>query len=184
MARWLLSTATGLSLPHAHPRTSTEGGVELDGEANFASVDRHCELEGVRILGLDPGLATLGYGCIEVQGNTCQVCDFGVITTPADAPVGDRLQNLYTDLHTLIPTLQPDWVALERLFFYKMSHTIVVAQARGVILLVLSQLHCPLLEFTPPPSQTSPHRLWQCHKNGRSTGGATGTPSRHPPQAG
>lgn len=104
----------------------------------------------MRILGLDPGLATLGYGCIEIHGNTCQVCDFGVITTPAAAPMGDRLQSLYTDLHTLIPALQPDLVALERLFFYKMSHTIVVAQARGVILLVLSQLHCPLMEFTPP----------------------------------
>ncbi|MFN4280596.1 crossover junction endodeoxyribonuclease RuvC [Thermosynechococcus sp.] len=104
----------------------------------------------MRILGLDPGLATLGYGCIEVQGNTCQVCDFGVITTPADTAVGDRLRSLYNDLHTLIPALQPDWVALERLFFYKMSHTIVVAQARGVILLVLSQLQCPLMEFTPP----------------------------------
>lgn len=104
----------------------------------------------MRILGLDPGLATLGYGCIEIHGNTCQVCDFGIITTPSDAPVGDRLQSLYTDLHTLISALQPDWVALERLFFYKMSHTIVVAQARGVILLVLSQLHCPLMEFTPP----------------------------------
>lgn len=104
----------------------------------------------MRILGLDPGLATLGYGCIEIHGNTCQVCDFGVITTPSDAPVGDRLQRLYNDLHTLVPALQPDWVALERLFFYKMSHTIVVAQARGVILLVLSQLHCPLMEFTPP----------------------------------
>ncbi len=104
----------------------------------------------MRILGLDPGLATLGYGCIEIHGNTCQVYDFGVITTPSDAPVGDRLQSLYNDLHTLVPALQPDWVALERLFFYKMSHTIVVAQARGVILLVLSQLHCPLMEFTPP----------------------------------
>jgi len=104
----------------------------------------------VRILGLDPGLATLGYGCIEVHRDTCQVWDFGVITTPADLPTGDRLQSLYNDLHTLIPTLQPDVVALERLFFYKMSHTIGVAQARGVILLVLSQLHCPLLELTPP----------------------------------
>lgn len=104
----------------------------------------------MRILGLDPGLATLGYGCIEVQSNICQVWDFGVITTSADAPVGDRLQSLYQDLHTLIPMLEPDLVALERLFFYKMSHTILVAQARGVILLVLSQLHCPLMEFTPP----------------------------------
>lgn len=104
----------------------------------------------MRILGLDPGLAALGYGCIEMHNHTCQVCDFGVITTPAAAPVGDRLQSLYSDLHALIPALQPDWVALECLFFYKMSHTILVAQARGVILLVLSQLHCPLMEFTPP----------------------------------
>ncbi|ATS19433.1 crossover junction endodeoxyribonuclease RuvC [Synechococcus sp. PCC 6717] len=103
----------------------------------------------VRILGVDPGLATLGYGCIEMTPTSCHVCDFGVITTTAKEPVGDRLHSLYTDLHQLIPALRPDVVAIEKLFFYKMSHTIVVAQARGVILLVLSQLGCPLLEFTP-----------------------------------
>lgn len=103
----------------------------------------------VRILGVDPGLATLGYGCIEIMPTRCHVCDFGVITTPAQEAVGDRLQTLYTDLHQLIPVLRPDVVALEKLFFYKMSHTILVAQARGIILLVLSQLGCPVLEFTP-----------------------------------
>ncbi len=103
----------------------------------------------VRILGVDPGLATLGYGCIEVTLNHCQVCDFGVITTPASTPVGDRLRSLYTDLHQLIPAMAPDVVAIEKLFFYKMSHTILVAQARGVILLVLSQLGYPLVELTP-----------------------------------
>ncbi|WP_298616998.1 crossover junction endodeoxyribonuclease RuvC [uncultured Thermosynechococcus sp.] len=103
----------------------------------------------MRILGLDPGLATLGYGCIEVEGNDCQVCDFGVILTDAGTPVGERLQTLYDDLTTLIPVLQPDCVALERFFFYKMSHTIEIAEARGVILLVLTQLKCPLLEFAP-----------------------------------
>ncbi|XFA73792.1 crossover junction endodeoxyribonuclease RuvC [Thermosynechococcaceae cyanobacterium Okahandja] len=104
---------------------------------------------GVRILGVDPGLATLGYGCIELTATGCHVCDFGVIVTTAGVGVGDRLHSLYTDLHQLIPTLKPDVVAIEKLFFYKMSHTILVAQARGIILLVLSQLGCPLLEFTP-----------------------------------
>lgn len=105
-----------------------------------------------RILGIDPGLATLGYGCLTLVADTQQIptlLDFGVITTPAHTPMGDRLAMIYDDLHTLLPRMEPDLVALEKLFFYKMSHTISVAQARGIVLLVLSQLSIPLVEFTP-----------------------------------
>ncbi|WP_315786612.1 crossover junction endodeoxyribonuclease RuvC [Fischerella sp. JS2] len=109
-----------------------------------------------RILGLDPGLATLGFGTIicnssqaQQRDTTVDMLDFGVITTAADAEMGQRLRTLYEDLHTLIEDLQPDLVAIEKLFFYRMGNTILVAQARGVIMLVLAQHNLPYLEFTP-----------------------------------
>lgn len=107
-----------------------------------------------RILGLDPGLAILGFGCIESSGATdnpagITVGDYGIIQTPAKTPVGDRLSIIYDDLHSLIEQAQPDLVVIEKLFFYRMGNTILVAQARGVVMLVLAQ-HClPFIEFTP-----------------------------------
>ncbi|KKI98469.1 crossover junction endodeoxyribonuclease RuvC [Prochlorothrix hollandica] len=105
-----------------------------------------------RILGLDPGLATLGFGAIEglpQDPETLQVLDFGVIKTTAGTPLGDRLATIYDDLTTVIQQVQPDVVILEKFFFYRMSSTILVAQARGVIVLVLAQQTMPFLEFTP-----------------------------------
>lgn len=108
-----------------------------------------------RILGIDPGFATLGFGVIDGVGTGAGtpagavVVDFGVISTSAQATVGDRLVTLYDDLHALIGQFQPHWVALEKLFFYRMGNTILVAQARGVILLVLAQHQLPLVEYTP-----------------------------------
>ncbi|BAY18625.1 crossover junction endodeoxyribonuclease RuvC [Nostoc sp. HK-01] len=109
-----------------------------------------------RILGLDPGLAILGFGVItckqspsKIQDTTVDMVDFGVISTSSDAEMGQRLCTLFDDLHTLIQELQPDLVAIEKLFFYRMSSTILVAQARGVLMLVLGQHRLPYLEFTP-----------------------------------
>lgn len=109
-----------------------------------------------RILGLDPGLAILGFGIIEgsppsssLSPEHLSVVDFGIVETPAKTPVGDRLCILYDDLHSLIDQVQPSLVALEKLFFYRMGNTILVAQARGVITLVLAQHKLPIVEFTP-----------------------------------
>lgn len=131
-----------------------------------------------RILGLDPGLAILGFGiilCQEVEtkhkqkavasltvADECspnsdmkpmpelvQLLDFGVIKTPASAELGARLCTIYDDLHTLMEQWQPNLVAIEKLFFYRMSSTITVAQARGVLMLVLAQHDVALMEFTP-----------------------------------
>jgi crossover junction endodeoxyribonuclease RuvC len=104
-----------------------------------------------RILGIDPGLATLGFGaiCCLADHQVAQPIDFGVIRTPAHTETGDRLCIIYDDLHSLLNHLQPDLVAIEKLFFYRMGNTIAVAQARGVIMLVLSQHQVPLVEFTP-----------------------------------
>lgn len=105
----------------------------------------------LRILGLDPGLATIGYGCIQwVPREQSRVIDFGVIQTPAKTELGSRLEMIYQDLTTLLTQTQPTLISLEKLFFYKMGNTIQVAQARGVILLVISQAQIPLIEFSPP----------------------------------
>ncbi len=104
-----------------------------------------------RILGLDPGLAILGFGIIEGQpaDDRIQPLDFGIIQTPAHTPVGDRLCTIYSDLQDLIQGCRPDLVAIEKLFFYRMGNTIQVAQARGVVMLVLAQNKLPYVEFTP-----------------------------------
>lgn len=114
-----------------------------------------------RILGLDPGLAILGFGTIVCQkaekiavgaqpmADTMQLLDFGVIQTPARTDLGKRLCTIYDDLHTLMEQHEPDLVAIEKLFFYRMSSTITVAQARGVLMLVLAQHDLPMVEFTP-----------------------------------
>lgn len=110
-----------------------------------------------RILGLDPGLAILGFGVVEGDRDRpaslteppVASLDFGIIETPKHTAVGDRLCTIYDDLHTLINQVQPDLVAIEKLFFYRMGNTILVAQARGVIMLVLAQHQLPFVEFTP-----------------------------------
>ncbi|MGL5805278.1 MAG: crossover junction endodeoxyribonuclease RuvC [Xenococcaceae cyanobacterium] len=110
-----------------------------------------------RILGLDPGIAILGFGAIVCQTTTqgtidkpIQVLDFGIIETSARTPVGDRLCTIYEDLHAVIEETNPDLVAIEKLFFYRMGNTITVAQARGVLILVLAQKNLPYVEFAPP----------------------------------
>lgn len=105
-----------------------------------------------RILGLDPGLAIVGFGLIVCE-KTLQIpanlVDFGVIKTSAKSPIGERLCTIYDDLNTIIEQLKPDLVAIEKLFFYRMGNTIAVAQARGVLTLVLAQHKLPIVEFTP-----------------------------------
>lgn len=112
----------------------------------------------IKILGLDPGIAILGFGTIICQHdrsvdssmNFVRLDDFGVIKTEAKTSFSDRLCTIYDDLHTLVDEIKPDLVAVEKLFFYRMSHTITVAQARGVLMLVLGQANLPWVEFTPP----------------------------------
>ena len=109
-----------------------------------------------RILGFDPGLAILGFGVIEGEihedsddENSALMVDFGVIKTPAKEQMGNRLCIIYEDVHALLEQLKPDLVAVEKLFFYRMGNTIAVAQAKGVLMLVLAQHQIPLVEFTP-----------------------------------
>jgi crossover junction endodeoxyribonuclease RuvC len=105
-----------------------------------------------RILGIDPGLASVGFGGIKISENESdrpELIDFGIIQTKPKTPMGDRLQTIYDDLHALIDQVKPTRVAIEKLFFYRMGNTILVAQARGVIVLVLNQRNLDFVEFTP-----------------------------------
>ena len=104
-----------------------------------------------RILGIDPGMATMGFGCVQVDATSeqAEVLEYGIISTPPKTPVPERLQVLFEDLTTVLQQLQPQRVGIEKLFFYKMGNTIQVAQARGVILLALAQYRLLPQEFTP-----------------------------------
>jgi crossover junction endodeoxyribonuclease RuvC len=102
------------------------------------------------ILGIDPGLATVGFGAVAGVGvEALTLLDFGIIQTPPKQDIGFRLCMIYEDLTTLIEQINPDLVAIEKFFFYRMGNTIAIAQARGVIMLVLAQHKLPILEFTP-----------------------------------
>jgi len=102
------------------------------------------------ILGIDPGLAIVGYGVISVEKGKSMVVDYGVITTPKEDKVPVRLKKIYEGMNALLDKYQPDQIALEELFFNTNTTTgINVAQARGVILLACTQRTNQLFEYTP-----------------------------------
>lgn len=106
--------------------------------------------EGRIIMGVDPGYGRMGFGVIYVQGNECQLLDYGVATTTAGDNFENRLLSLANDLHDLVVHHQPDMFAVEKLFFGKSSTTTMqVAEARGVALLMAAQVGAPVFEFTP-----------------------------------
>lgn len=105
----------------------------------------------MRILGLDPGTATTGYGIIDVDSDRYEVVCYGVISTsPKDAtPV--RLQSTYRQLTALLAEYRPDTAGVEQLFFGRNITTAIgVGQARGVLLLALADADVPLSEYSPP----------------------------------
>lgn len=107
--------------------------------------------KSVKILGIDPGLGIVGFGLLQVQPDGQFIPHhWGVITTSKDKPESARLQELYTDITGLIQQFQPDEAAVERIFFFKNSKTLVpVSQARGIILLAMENAGIPIFEYTP-----------------------------------
>lgn len=104
----------------------------------------------MRILGFDPGLATVGYGIIDIEGHDIVLIDYGIISTPKDESVPTRLAMISEAADTLIDRFKPDEIAMEELFFNTNITTgIKVAEARGV-LIVSAIKRCGLLfEYTP-----------------------------------
>ncbi len=104
----------------------------------------------MRILGIDPGYAILGYGIVDVQGTRSEAVDYGVIETAAGEPFPSRLARLYDGVQQLIAIYQPDQAVFEELFFYHNTTTAIsVGSARGVALLAAQQAGLPLYEYTP-----------------------------------
>lgn len=103
----------------------------------------------MKILGIDPGYAIIGYGIIDTSLPRL-VVDYGVITTPKEDTLPVRLSNIEKALTTLFEIHKPDAVAIEELFYFKNQKTVIpVAEARGVTLLV-AQKHCQnIFEYTP-----------------------------------
>ncbi len=104
----------------------------------------------MRIIGIDPGYAIVGFGIVECKALDFRPVDFGVITTPAKIPIEERLNMIYNDLGALLDRFKPDAMAVEELFF-NTNHTtgIPVAEARGVILLSAKQHGVEIFEYTP-----------------------------------
>ena len=102
-------------------------------------------------LGIDPGTATTGYGVVRQQpGGNLQKIEYGVILTPAQTPMEQRLNQLFDQIEQLILLHRPDACSVEKLFFQRnVTTAIAVGQARGVILLAVGRAGIPLYEYTP-----------------------------------
>ena len=102
------------------------------------------------ILGIDPGVATIGFGVLRAERGKNTLLQYGVITTPAGIPLSQRLVQISEDMEQLIRQFEPDEMAVEELFFSKNITTgIAVAHGRGVILLAAEKLGVPVFEYTP-----------------------------------
>lgn len=102
------------------------------------------------VLGIDPGMAIVGYGVVEEKNRVLKPIDYGVITTPSTMEVPQRLITIYDAVQELITRFQPDEVAIEELFFNKNVKTaITVGHARGVAVLAAAKTGLNLYEYTP-----------------------------------
>ena len=102
------------------------------------------------VLGIDPGTAIVGYGLVTDHGEGTVAVTHGVITTPSDRPLPDRLVMIHRELTALIERFKPDHAAVEELFFNKNVRTaLAVGHARGVIMLTLAQAGVRIFEYTP-----------------------------------
>ncbi len=104
----------------------------------------------MRIMGIDPGIATIGFGVLDSSGNSNSMINCGVITTPAHTSLSSRLEQIYDDMLNLLDLFKPEAVSIEELFFNTNITTgIAVAHGRGVILLACRKAEIPVYEYTP-----------------------------------
>ncbi len=104
----------------------------------------------MKILGIDPGLARIGYGVIENQKNKYSIIEAGLITTPSDQELPQRLQSINKDIKKVLKKHQLDYVGIEKLFFFKNAKTAFsVGQAWGVITFTVATMNLPIIELTP-----------------------------------
>ena len=104
----------------------------------------------MRIIGIDPGYAIVGYGVIDYIGNKFKIVEYGAITTESNQNMNERFKSIHDDLNTIIERTKPEFLAIEELFFNSNHKTAInVAQARGVLLLSALNHGISVHEYTP-----------------------------------
>lgn len=104
----------------------------------------------MRIIGIDPGTGILGFGVVDVANGTYRFVTAGVIATPAHTPLGERLEEIYDGLTTIITETQPTIMSIEKLFFSRnVTTAISVSHARGVAMLAGRKAGLDVVEYTP-----------------------------------
>ncbi len=104
----------------------------------------------MRIIGIDPGIAIVGFGIIEINNRKMNAISYGAITTPAHTPIGERLVTIKENLATLLTTYEPTVCGIEELYFSKNVKTAMqVSHARGVILCALEEKKIPAFHYSP-----------------------------------
>ncbi|MCW1888055.1 MAG: crossover junction endodeoxyribonuclease RuvC [Candidatus Moranbacteria bacterium] len=104
----------------------------------------------MRILGIDPGTATVGWGVIDIKTGAPTIVASGHISTPKEMPLSQRLLEISRDIKEILETYRPSEAGVEELFFFKNQKTVIsVAQARGAILLTLEENSVSIFGYTP-----------------------------------
>lgn len=104
----------------------------------------------MRIIGIDPGIAIVGYGVIDRQGNRLKAVEYGSIQTEAGLSTATRLKQIYDEVTELYQKFRPDVVAIEKLFFNRnVTTAFTVGQARGVLMLAAEEAGAVITEYTP-----------------------------------
>lgn len=104
----------------------------------------------MRIIGIDPGYAIVGFGIIEYENGRFKVIDYGAVTTDAGTDFNQRLKTIYSDVSQILDIYKPECLAIEKLYFQNNQKTAIdVAEARGVILLSAVQRNLYIGEYTP-----------------------------------
>ncbi len=102
------------------------------------------------ILGVDPGVSVTGYGIIEVEGNRATCIDYGGISTRGRKTLSEKLEKIYNKLSQVIQTYQPQYCAVENIFYHENVRTaIVMGHARGVVMLAAQKQSVPVYEYSP-----------------------------------
>lgn len=104
----------------------------------------------MKILGIDPGMAIVGYSLIDYDGKVCKLLKSGSIQTKKGTREASRLLEIMEDMTTIVEAFKPDVASIEKLFFFRNQTTVMpVAHARGIILAILEKYGVPIFEYTP-----------------------------------
>lgn len=104
----------------------------------------------MKILGIDPGMAIVGYSVIDFDGENLVLLNSGSIKTSKQKTESQRLVEIFEDIITIVERYKPDIASIEKLFFFKNQKTVMpVAAARGVIMMALEKQSVPIYEYTP-----------------------------------